>query len=57
MCLVCVFDKSLYAKTSEVTWKHQHTFSPIVLRMGVHHTINMYNAGDNGESSVSVMPG
>ena len=35
----CVFDQALYAKASEVAWKHQDTFSPIVLRMGVFHTI------------------
>ena len=47
--IVWVFDQALYAKASEVAWKHQDTFSPIVLRMGVFHTI-MYNAGNNGEA-------
>ena len=37
--IVCVFDQALYAKASEVAWKHQDTFSHILLRMGVFHTI------------------
>ncbi len=30
---------SLYAKACEVLWKNPETFHPIVLRMGVFHTI------------------
>ena len=37
--IVCVFDQALYAKAADITWKHPDKFQPIVLRMGVFHTI------------------
>ena len=37
--IVCIFDQTQYAKTADITWKHQDKFQPIVLRMGVFHTI------------------
>lgn len=37
--IVCVFDQALYAKAAEVAWKHPDKFKPIILRMGVFHTI------------------
>ena len=36
---VVVFDQALYAKATEIKWKHSVQFSAIVLRMGVFHTI------------------
>ena len=37
--IVCVFDQALYAKASEIKWKHSGKFGCIILRMGVFHTI------------------
>ena len=37
--IVCVFDQALYAKAADITWKHPEKFQPIVLRMGVFHTM------------------
>ena len=37
--IVVVFDQALYAKATEIKWKHSAQFSAIVLRMGVFHTI------------------
>lgn len=37
--IVCIFDQALYAKASEIIWKHQMKFKPIVLRMGTFHTL------------------
>ena len=37
--IVCIFDQTLYAKAADITWKHQDKFQPIVLRMGMLHTI------------------
>ena len=37
--IVCVFDQALYAKASEIIWKHQMRFKPVVLRMGTFHTL------------------
>lgn len=37
--LVCVFHQALYAKAADITWKQPERFQPIVLRMGVFHTI------------------
>lgn len=36
--IVCVFDQALYAKATEIVWKHDK-FKNIVIRMGVFHTI------------------
>ena len=36
--IVAVFDQALYAKATEIKWKHSAQFSAIVLRMGVFHT-------------------
>lgn len=30
--VVCVFDQALYAKASEIVWKHQKLYGKIVLR-------------------------
>ena len=37
--IVLVFDQALYAKATEIVWKHAHHFSDIVRRMGVFHTV------------------
>ena len=37
--LLCVFDQALYAKAADITWKQPEKFQPIVLRIGVFHTI------------------
>ena len=37
--IVYVFDQALYAKAVDITWKQPEKFQPIVLRMGVFHTI------------------
>ena len=37
--IVCVFDQALYAEACEVVWKNPDNCHPIVLRMGVFHTI------------------
>ena len=37
--VVVVFDQALYAKATEIKWKHSAQFNDIVLRMGVFHTI------------------
>ncbi len=37
--IVLVFDQALFAKVSEVFWKHKGIYSGIVLRMGTFHTI------------------
>ena len=37
--IVVVFDQALYAKATEIKWKHSAHFNDIVLRMGVFHTI------------------
>lgn len=36
---VLVFDQALYAKGTEIVWKHPDHFSDIVLRMDVFHTV------------------
>ena len=61
--IVCVFDQALYAKVCEVVWKNPDTFHPIVLRMGVFHTICTMLAvigkrfGDAGLRDLSVESG
>ena len=37
--IVVVFDQALYAKATEIKWKHKEKFSTLILRMGVFHTI------------------
>ena len=37
--IVVVFDQALYAKATEIKWKHRKQFKDLVLRMGVFHTI------------------
>ena len=37
--ITCVFDQALYAKAVEIVWKDTEKFQPIVLRMGVFHTL------------------
>ena len=37
--IVVVFDQALYAKATEIKWKHREQFKDLVLRMGVFHTI------------------
>ena len=60
---VCVFDQALYAKACEVVWKNPDNFHPIVLRMGVFHTICTMLAvigkrfGDAGLRDLSVESG
>ena len=34
-----MFDQALYAKVTEIKWKHREQFEDLVLRMGVFHTI------------------
>lgn len=36
--IVLVFDQALYAKATEIQWKHAEKFKDLVLRMGVFHT-------------------
>ncbi|KAL9979552.1 hypothetical protein ACROYT_G017230 [Oculina patagonica] len=36
--IVVVFDQALYAKATEIQWKHSERFKDLVLRMGVFHT-------------------
>lgn len=36
--IVLVFDQALYAKATEIQWKHRERFKNLVLRMGVFHT-------------------
>lgn len=39
-----MFDQSLYAKATEIIWKHKNRFPDIVPRMGIFHTIcNLVN--------------
>ena len=37
--IVLVFDQALYAKATEIAWKHPDKFSDIVIRIGVFHTV------------------
>ncbi|KAJ8346686.1 hypothetical protein SKAU_G00280870 [Synaphobranchus kaupii] len=37
--IVVVMDQALYAKATEIAWKHKERFSNILLRMGTFHTI------------------
>jgi hypothetical protein len=37
--IVVVFDQALYAKATEIIWKRSDTFSEIVPRLGVFHTV------------------
>ena len=37
--IVVVFDQALYAKATEIKWKHKEKFSNLILRVGVFHTI------------------
>ena len=37
--IVLVFDQALYAKATEIAWKHPDKFADIVIRMGVFHTV------------------
>ena len=37
--IVVVFDQALYAKATEIIWKHRHTFSEVIPRMGTFHTL------------------
>lgn len=37
--IVVVFDQALYAKATDIKWKHRARFNDLVLRMGVFHTI------------------
>ena len=37
--ITVVFDQALYAKATEIKWKHREQFKDVVLRMGVFHTI------------------
>ena len=61
--IVCVFGQALYAKACEVVWKNPDNFHPIVLRMGVFHTICTMLAvigkrfGDAGLRDLSVESG
>mgnify|MGYP001792679984 CR=1 FL=1 len=36
--VILVFDQALYAKATEIQWKHDQRFKDIILRMGVFHT-------------------
>ena len=61
--IVCVFDQALYAKACEVVWKNPDNCHPVVLRMGVFHTICTMLAvignpfGDAGLRDLSVESG
>ena len=61
--IVCVFDQALCAKVCELVWKNPDTFHPIVLIMGVFHTICTMLAvigkrfGDAGLRDLSVESG
>ena len=37
--IVVVFDQVLYAKATEIIWKHRDTFSEVIPRMGTFHTL------------------
>ena len=37
--IVVVLDQALYAKATEIAWKHKQRFTNILLRMGTFHTI------------------
>ena len=37
--IVVVFNQALYAKATEIKWKHRAQFNELVLRMGVFNTI------------------
>lgn len=37
--IICVFDQALYAKASEIVWKHTKDFEGIILRMGDFHAV------------------
>ena len=37
--IVVVLDQALYAKATEIVWKHPDIFKGIILRMGEFHTI------------------
>ena len=37
--IVVVFDQALYAKATEIKWKHREQFKDLGLRVGVFHTI------------------
>ncbi len=37
--IVVVMDQALYAKATEILWKHKERYSNIVLRLGTFHTI------------------
>ena len=37
--IVVVMDQALYAKATEIIWKHNDVFSSVLLRMGAFHTI------------------
>ena len=37
--IVVVFDQALYAKATDILWKHSDLFKHVVSRMGVFHTI------------------
>jgi hypothetical protein len=37
--IIVVMDQALYAKASEIVWKHNEAYCNIILRMGVFHTI------------------
>jgi len=37
--IVVVMDQALYAKATEIVWKHYDVFSSVLLRMGAFHTI------------------
>ena len=39
--MVVVMDQAIYAKTIEISWKHQELFQDLVLRLGVFHTIGV----------------
>ena len=40
--IVVVFDQALYAKATEIKWKHSEQFGDVILRMGAFHTICMF---------------
>ena len=39
--MVVVMDQAIYAKTIEISWKHQELFQDLVLRLGVFNTIGV----------------
>ena len=42
--LILVLDPVIFAKATEISWKHQELFNDIVLRLGTFHTTGVLMA-------------